>query len=651
MKIFVINLPARTDRIKFMEQQLEGLTWERFNAIDGHSLGLSEFEAMGFKPYKEWKDPLLGRNLTLTEIATSISHYLLWEKCAAINEPILILEDDSELVSVLDPDELNALANLYDIIYLDHKEMFPDQVKDLGDLTIPYYPYWNNAYVMTPDLAKAIIDSKFKENLIPVDEYLPLIEGVDYTKHCLGNYQQFSKLKDIFKGVECTPVAFKQHVFRQKSRSEFGSDIESGRLIMNINVNVITVATDENKLNYLNTSCNKFGIRFTNLGSGVEWSGGDMTGPGGGQKINLVLDYVKTLPADTIVLFMDGYDVFVNDDLHTIVERFLGFKSDILFAAEKVCWPDRTIAPFFNESETDYKYLNSGLYMGYASSVLSFIEDYIPNGEDDQLFLQKKYIINKLDRKINVKLDTENYIFQCLSSSKDDVFVKPNNQLTNVNTRCCPCIVHGNGGPADKEAFNNLYKRLFSNETPDYPFIMSKEFSIVGPEILEMDFMTPEMCAKLINKAETVGKWESMYGDKFPAQELRIREFDMDFFNTLEAHFKNFINPAIESHWWPLQMYGLRDAFIIKYSTNSQKSLNCHHDASLVSGIVKLNSDYSGGDTYFYRQNYSNINTPVGKIVLWPGQVTHGHEGREVTAGTKYNLVIWTSRRQGDVNY
>ena len=126
MKIFVINLPARTDRIKFMEQQLEGLTWERFNAIDGHSLGLSEFEAMGFKPYKEWKDPLLGRNLTLTEIATSISHYLLWEKCAAINEPILILEDDSELVSVFDPDELNALANLYDIIYLYHKEIFSE---------------------------------------------------------------------------------------------------------------------------------------------------------------------------------------------------------------------------------------------------------------------------------------------------------------------------------------------------------------------------------------------------------------------------------------------------------------------------------------------------------------------------------------------
>lgn len=651
MKTFVINLPARTDRINFMEQQLSDIPWERFNAINGHNLGLAEFEAMGFKPYVEWKDPLLGRNLTLTEIATSISHYLLWEKCAATNEPILILEDDSELVSDLNPDTLNDLANLYDIIYLDHKEMFPDQVKDLGDLVRPYYPYWNNAYVMTPRLASKIISSKFKENIIPVDEFLPLIEGVDYSKHCLGNPEQFKKLKEIFEGLECTPVAFKQRVFKQKSRSEFGSDIESGKLIMNINVNVITVATDENKLNYLNTSCGKFGIKFTNLGRGVKWRGGDMNGPGGGQKINLVLDYVKSIPSDTIVLFMDGYDVFVNDDLQTIVERFLGFKNEILFAAEKVCWPDKSIAPFFNESETDYKYLNSGLYIGYAGSILAFIEDYIPNGEDDQLFLQKKYIINKLERKVNVSLDTENYIFQCLSSSKDDLSVKPNGQLTNSNTRCCPCIVHGNGGPSDKEAFNSLFRKIFGNTTFESPFIQTKEFNVVGPEILEMEFMSPEMCTNLINKAESIGKWESMYGDKFPAQELRIREFDMDFFHQLENHFKNFINPAVESYWWPLQMYGIRDAFIIKYSTNSQKSLNCHHDASLVSGIVRLNNDYSGGDTYFYRQNFSNINTPVGRIILWPGQVTHGHEGREVTSGVKYNLVIWTSRRSGDVNY
>lgn len=98
-------------------------------------------------------------------------------------------------------------------------------------------------------------------------------------------------------------------------------------------------------------------------------------------------------------------------------------------------------------------------------------------------------------------------------------------------------------------------------------------------------------------------------------------------------------------------MYGLRDAFIIKYTPETQRSLACHHDASLVSTITYLNDDYTGGDTYFPRQKFSTENVPVGKIVLWPGQVTHGHEGREVTSGTKYALVVWTARRPGDINY
>ena len=35
MKIFVINLEARPDRLAFMSEQLQSLRWERFPAIDG----------------------------------------------------------------------------------------------------------------------------------------------------------------------------------------------------------------------------------------------------------------------------------------------------------------------------------------------------------------------------------------------------------------------------------------------------------------------------------------------------------------------------------------------------------------------------------------------------------------------------------------
>ena len=76
-------------------------------------------------------------------------------------------------------------------------------------------------------------------------------------------------------------------------------------------------------------------------------------------------------------------------------------------------------------------------------------------------------------------------------------------------------------------------------------------------------------------------------------------------------------------------MYGLRDAFIIKYEMDKQRSLRLHNDASLVTGSVKFNDDYEGGLLEFPRQGISNKAVPVGKCLLFPGQVTHAHTSTE----------------------
>jgi len=666
MKIVVINLAHRQDRLSFMREQLSGWEWARYPAINGHTTTLEQFKQMGFTPYKKWIDPMLGRKHTLTDIAAMASHYMVWSDCAVNNEPVLILEDDAELKGKLDAHEVEQLLEEYDIVYLDHKEMFFDHAVSVDERFVqPYYPYWNDAYAISPRLAKRIIKSKYRENLIPVDEFYPLINGVDYNETCLSNEQyikdNFNELKGLFDElIGIKSIAYKVPIFRQVSRSVLGSDIENGPKIseekMENKVHVYTVATDESRLNYLNLSKEKFNIDYTNLGHNVQWNGGDMSRPGGGQKINLVKQQLENLPDDDIVLFVDGYDVYINDPLNTIVERFKGFDCGVLFAAEKTCWPDRALAPFFTESHTDYKYPNSGAYIGYVSGLKALFNTGLGDGDDDQLYVQKQIIKTNLDNKDAVKLDYENYLFQCLADSVADVTVNKNRQLLNTNTRCCPCILHGNGGDSTKKQFDNLVDRITKNQdtyitTSGVEFINTKNIKQLDTDILEMDFMTPAACQKLIDLAESNGKWESMYGDKFPGQEIRIREFSMEFWNDLEQHFKTVVNPLIEKYWWPLLMYGLRDAFIIRYNKDTQSNLACHHDASLVSGLVKLNDGYTGGETYFHRQNLSNINTPVGKMILWPGQVTHGHEGRTVHTGTKYNLVIWTSRHKGDINY
>ena len=39
---------------------------------------------------------------------------------------------------------------------------------------------------------------------------------------------------------------------------------------------------------------------------------------------------------------------------------------------------------------------------------------------------------------------------------------------------------------------------------------------------------------------------------------------------------------------------------------------------------------------------------PIGKLLLFPGQVTHGHTSTELLSGTKYSLTIWSQRYKGD---
>ena len=50
----------------------------------------------------------------------------------------------------------------------------------------------------------------------------------------------------------------------------------------------------------------------------------------------------------------------------------------------------------------------------------------------------------------------------------------------------------------------------------------------------------------------------------------------------------------------------------------------------------------------FSLPNFAHEDVPVGKCILFPGQVTHGHTCRELVSGVKYSLTMWTSRYPGD---
>ena len=547
----------------------------------------------------QWRDPILERPMLVTEFGCAVSHLRVWERIAASNRNGIILEEDAVYESI-DTSAVDTLLKEHDSVWLGYR------LNTLG--------YWYNchAYAIRPEAAKRLIEG-YKDAIIPVDEWVP------------------AKLK-VQSNFFFTP-----EIVTQIPREVRPSTIEGESMI-----NVITVGTDESKMSILQQSAIRNKIKLVNLGKNVPWSGGNMAaGQGGGQKINLIREHIGNLPDDAPVLFIDGYDGLFIDNAETIKERFLGFDCDILFAAEKNCWPDASMWILFPKSETPYRYLNSGLFMGKAGSLKSFFNMRIDDKDDDQLWIQQKFLE---PNGLNIKLDYEGYVFQC-----DDEVKVEGSQIS--NGMCFPCVYHGNGGDEAKQRYESLARHLgytVPQEVVKAPQIASLNYEEVAKDILVVPFLSETQCKNIIAKSEAVGGWGAMEGDKFPAQEIRADRLGM--WKELEVAWEDYLGKVAENKWTPMEHIGLRDAFTMRYAMDTQTSLGFHTDASLVTGSVKLNEDYEGAELVFPHQNFSNIDVPLGHCILFPSAVTHGHKVNPLISGVKYSLTMWTSRFVGDQN-
>jgi GR25 family glycosyltransferase involved in LPS biosynthesis len=610
MKKLVISLLRRADRkVEFQKNNLQN--FEYIQAIDGEA---NIFRHIQARP--NWLDPFQNRPLQQNEVACFLSHINAWQKCIELNQPVIVMEDDAMINNQWNEALYQDLINEYDFVYLQHNENEPSQVTSINDLIErPSYPYNMTAYCIKPTTAQSLLHMVNYSDFIPVDEFLPEVIS-----------------KNVLK-----IVALKEDSCNQIHRSLSQSDIENNKPFRPYKVHAVTCGTDRKKCTYVNTSARKYGIDIVNVGTNIEWQGTDMSALGGGMKINLMKDYVKDLHDDDIILFTDAYDVFYADDLATITERFLEFGKEIVFSGELFCYPHEQLASEFPDAHTRFKYINSGTYIGRVEELKKlYNHEKIEHWDDDQLYVHKCFLYGDFD----IAIDYECYIFQ----THFEGTIKLGDQLNNPETRCCPCIYHGNGGENTKAKFLRLYK-AFHEPTSAY-FIPHNKIEYLSNDMLVVDFMTQEQCERLIELADMHGGWGSLSYDKFPAQEIRMKELGL--WEELEKAWQDHIVPTVERYWRPLEMYGLRDGFVMRYSLETQKNLNLHHDASLVTGSVKLNDDYMGAELIYPRQGFSNKDIPVGKCILFPAQVTHGHECLPLVDGVKYSLTIWSKRFPAD---
>ena len=189
-EVFVINLLRRKDRYKKMDASLRelGISYKHFPAVDGKNITQEALDEMGIKAMADFKDPYLERPLTFGEIGCFLSHWYIWQEQLERNlDMVLVLEDDIRFEPNFDKkleevmtEARNLLADgvEWDILYLGRKVLITHEperrVHNCNKIVWARYSYWTLGYVLRLSGARQLVEGDPRDQLLPVDEYIPI---------------------------------------------------------------------------------------------------------------------------------------------------------------------------------------------------------------------------------------------------------------------------------------------------------------------------------------------------------------------------------------------------------------------------------------------------------------------------------------------
>ena len=450
-QIFIINLKKATTKLATISKELDihSLKASIFEAIDGSQVKLPQ-------SLKKWYDPYTHLTLTCGELGCALSHFNLWQKIIDENiEKAIIIEDD---ITIIDNqfqkkiDEINA--NEFDLIYLGRKKMSTIEEESFDTiyptLVKTSYSYWTCAYAISYQGAKLLANELFLHNIIPIDEYLPLMYNaspIDYLKETFATI-----IKPDFK---C--FAFRTPLLKPKINgfNESSTFFSKPVIIERSDVILVTVATEMNDAvkRYI-SSCQNYGFTPEILGLNDNWKGGDMSiGMGGGQKVNLLREFLNSLVDNNLIIFTDSYDVIANNNINIFLDTYHSlFSSKIVFATEIYCWPDKSLKDKYPK-RVNPSYLNSGLFVGYKDELLKIIANHIDDHEDDQLYYSKAFLNN--NSLNNICLDYNNDLFLCMNGIINNIIIDNRKSCIHYNNKR-PTFIHANGPSSIKLRLNSI---------------------------------------------------------------------------------------------------------------------------------------------------------------------------------------------------
>ena len=238
---------------------------------------------------------------------------------------------------------------------------------------------------------------------------------------------------------------------------------------------LVTVATESTGYYpILVESAKKNGFNLVVLGYNEIWKGFSW-------KIILMKDFLERIDEKSIVIFVDAYDVFVNNNVDILLQRFKEEDAEILLSIDNLSninmihtYLYKKIFKPFTLYEEQYN-LNSGLYMGYAyalKEMLFNICDNCENHMDDQVLFRNLCTKNEFLSKYRIKFNTNRNIF---NNCFGDVF---DGNKVNIPKDESSVFVHAPGnGNMDTIIQNQGYDFELKKER-NYIYCLIKNYSL-----------------------------------------------------------------------------------------------------------------------------------------------------------------------------
>jgi glycosyltransferase involved in cell wall biosynthesis len=181
-----------------------------------------------------------------------------------------------------------------------------------------------------------------------------------------------------------------------------------------------------------------------------------------------------------------------------------------------------------------------------------------------------------------------------------------------------------------------------------HPVARTKQWDLILDEpiddLITYPLFTEEFCEAIMEEAEKNARWEKKRHDFYPTVDTLLSTFGFD--DIYNRVLREFVYPAAIYFWhldgnqWPSMN---AENFMVKYTMDAQGHLNLHHDFSAITALLTLNRDFTGGGTYFSKQNKTHVGT-IGEISIHPGAITHRHGGRPIHSGKRYIIVSFCNK-------